>query len=597
MASSTPPRSASFVRRAARSLESPKLPLFAAFVAATLTAPSLFAGLATEDFVQRAVVRMGSHGLPEALNLFGEARAMSDTEIASRNLECELRGWFPWLTDSRFHASFWRPLASLTHHLDYRAWPDLPVVMHAESILWYAALAFTVALVYRRLVAPRWVAGLAALFYAADDAHGHAVGWLINRNGVMATLFAVLALLAFDRFRRDGWRPGALLTPLFLALGLCSAEFSLCAVGYFVAYLFFVDRAPWGRRLWSAATWGSAVAGWAVAYRFLGHSTRASGLYIDPLAEPAAYAFEMAERAVVLVTGVFGAPPSDAWTHSGLYLQGLLVFWATVFGAFVLSVLSPLLRAERMARFWAAGLVLSLLPACTTFPEDRLLFFAGLGAMPLVAMLVAACFGARADGVPRPRPTVAARALAAGFIGIHGLVAPLSLPYRSLAMFRYERTMREASTSLYAPDRTRLEGPLVLVNGEDYYFTGMMAMTRFARAEPTTRRMLTLAGTLEDVRLTRKDERRLEVRPKFGFLSRVFNRLYTRERVLRGTRIDLGSVRVTVSDVDARGQPTAALFEFPSPLEDPAYDWVIWQKGRYEHFSLPPPGASVVVHG
>jgi hypothetical protein len=574
------------------------MPLFAALAAAVLTAPSLFAGLATEDFVQRGNVLTGPYRIPTYMNLFGHDHAWSAAEIAKRNLAYELIGWFPWLTDERFHASFWRPIASFTHIVDYRYWPNLPVLMHAESILWYAALAFAVATLYRRLLEPAWVGGLAAVLYAVDDAHGHPVGWLINRNGIMATLFAVLSLVSYDRFRRDGFRPGAVLTPVLFAMGLCSAEFALCAVGYFVSYVVFVDRAPWSRRLLASTSWCVALVGWFAAYRALGHSTRASGLYIDPLGEPVAYAFEMAERATVLVMGVFGAPASDLWTQSGPYAQGLVVFWAATFASFVFWVLWPTLRRDRISCFWGAGLVLSLLPACATFPEDRLLFFAGLGAMPLIARLVQSCFLPSQDPTSTaPLRRKPALALAVTWLVLHGVVAPLLLPYRSLTMFRYERSLREAGMSLFASAPPPPGTAVVVVNSENFYFAGMIAMTRAARAEATASRMLTLAGTLEDVTLTRVDATRLEVRPKLGFLSRVFNQLFTRQRLTRGDRLDLHGVVVTVSEVDQWGRPTAAVFEFALPLEDPHYRWVSWRNGRYEPFSVPPPGSSIVVRG
>ena len=85
--------------------------------------------------------------------------------------------------------------------------------MHLHSVLWMAALAAVVALLYRRIIGrlsaasgAMWIAGLAAVLYAIDDAHGFAVGWLANRCGIQGAVFAVLALIAHDRWRRDAWR-------------------------------------------------------------------------------------------------------------------------------------------------------------------------------------------------------------------------------------------------------------------------------------------------------------------------------------------------------------------------------------------------------
>ena len=66
---------------------------------------------------------------------------------------------------------------------------------------------------------------------------------------------------------------------------------------------------------------------------------------------------------------------------------------AWVFLTLLFAVLSPLLRREPVARFWALGMVLSLIPICATFPMDRLLFFVGLGAAGLLAQFLAVAFG------------------------------------------------------------------------------------------------------------------------------------------------------------------------------------------------------------
>jgi hypothetical protein len=83
-----------------------------------------------------------------------------------------------------------------THQLDYWLWPDSPHLMHAHSLVWLAALVAAVAWLYRQILGPTWVAGAAALLFAVDDAHGACVGFLANRNVLVAGFFGVLALAA-----------------------------------------------------------------------------------------------------------------------------------------------------------------------------------------------------------------------------------------------------------------------------------------------------------------------------------------------------------------------------------------------------------------
>jgi hypothetical protein len=468
--------------------------------------------------------------------------------------------------------------------------------MHAENVLLYGATILSVALLHRRLVEPRWTAGLASLLYAVDDAHGHPVGWLINRNGLMATFFAVLSLLSYDRFRRDGRTSGAFLTVFFLGTALGSAEFALCISGYFASYLLFVDDARWPRRLLAASTWVVTFIAWGVVYRRLGHATHGSGLYIDPLRDPLSYTFELVERCTVLLMGQIGAPFADTWARSGAYLQGLLVFWAAMLAWVVAWTLWPLLRHDRRARFWAAGLVLSLPPAGATFPEDRLLLLAGVGAFPLIALSIAALVESPAWLTTRRR--------AAGLFGwaslvLHGAVAPLLLPYRSLKMFRYEHELARATDSAFSYITRAAGEALIVVNAEDYYSIGMGTVARVSRGESTIARMLTLAGTLSEVVIRRTSEYSLEVRPKDGFLSREFNRIY-RSRTTpftRGERVDLLGVVVTATEVNQWGEPLVAVFTFALPLEHARYKWVVWKNGRYEPFLLPPVGSTITVGG
>lgn len=564
-----------------------------ALVAALLTAPSLTGGLATEDWLHKGLAASTKVSLLR-VNLFGHEHPLSASELSRRFVEFRIAGFWPWTTDPTLDISFFRPIASLTHLVDYRLWPDHPALMHAESIAWYAALALAVAGLYRRLDGPTWPSGLAAMLYAADDAHGHAVGWLINRNAIMAGLFGVLALISWDRFRRHGARPAAAAsTVLLLALCLGSAEAGLSIAGYFVAYTLFIDQAP-GRNRWLNATiWMATFALWALVYRRTGHAVRGSGLYVDPVTAPAEWASQLLERGFVLFMGQYGAPFSDAWSRSRPFVQGFVTLFAVSFTWLVVRLVLPLLRRDRAARFWALGSVLAIPPACSTFCEDRLLFFVGIGAMPVIVAFVKRAW----EGRRSPEGRLPDLALAAFWVAVHGIAAPALLPVRSLYMKRYDARLAAARDTAFAG--TSRSSTLVLVNGEDFYFTGMLAQTRVARGEPVPSRLLTLAGTPDEVTLRRLDAHALEVTPEGGFLTRVFNRIYrsAAHPLHRGDHVDLTGIDVTVADTSARREPMVAVFRFPTSLDSPEYQFRIWDErsARYEPFTPPPVGRSVTV--
>ena len=180
----------------------------AAFLAAALTLPSLNNGLGIDDHMYRARVLEGWDAARSARDLF----LYADPDRPAQAREAMARGELSWWAAPRLRWRFFRPLAQIVHHVEFRlAGRGGERLMHLHSVLWMAALAALVTVLYRRLLAPAWVAGLAAIFYAIDHGHGFTVGWLANRCMLMAAVFAVLCLIAHDRWRRDGWRPGAVL--------------------------------------------------------------------------------------------------------------------------------------------------------------------------------------------------------------------------------------------------------------------------------------------------------------------------------------------------------------------------------------------------
>ena len=146
-------------------------------------------------------------------------------------------GVLPWWTDDTLKVRFWRPLSAITHVLDYALWPERSEWMHIHNVAWLALLIGSTAALYRRLITMPLVAGLAALLYALDDAHGMPVAFLANRNALVATSFGVLSLWCHDRFRRDGWTPGMVLSPLAFLAALLGGESGIGAAPYGAASL------------------------------------------------------------------------------------------------------------------------------------------------------------------------------------------------------------------------------------------------------------------------------------------------------------------------------------------------------------------------
>lgn len=561
-------------------LASPRIPALAAVLATLLTATSLSSGLATEDLLFR-VAAQRELSLAN-VNLYDAEEVAGGVDAARRV------GTLPWLTPESFHISFWRPLASLTHWIDYRLLPGPAWRLHLESLLVYALLAVAAALLYRRTLAPPWIAGIAALLYAVDDAHGPAVGWLANRHAVLGAALGTLALWLHDRWRREGARASGVLSVVALGLALASSELAIAALLYVVAHALTLDPARGPRRLLAIAPAALVSGVWFWRMRALGHGSSGSGTYLDPAREPLLFLAALPERLGTLLLGQLAAPPADTWHVVGGSARALMALGGFAAAAALAWALAPRWRSSAAARFFALGAALSLLPCAATFPSDRLLYFAGLGGSALVALVLGELVaGARRLGVALLAPPLAL---------LHAGVAPVLLPFRTLRMTEIHRDMIRASDSAYAQVRAKDER-LIAVNSPDYYFCKMLRELRWTRGHPDAPPLLCLAGTLAPVRVTRLDPNALEVRPQRGFLDAPFNRTYrSRSQPMSvGESVFVGTAQVVVTAVDDGGAPTAAQFRFIYPLESDKLRFVVWDGGEYRAWTPPPPGAAVVI--
>ncbi len=586
-----PGRLRSFVRAV---LTHRRLWLVAAVLAAVLTLPSLRVGLIFDDYHAKLLME-DSHSparvLKSPLDMFRLLSGDPRQNVALRDY-----GFLPWWADEHIKGALWRPIASLTHWADYLLWPDMPALMHAQSILWYALLAAAAALLYRRLMGPTLAAGLAGLLYAADHVHSVPAGFLANRNVLLAGLFGVLCLLAHLRWRQDGWRPGQALAPALLAVSLLAKEEGIATCAYLMAFALVLDEGSWRVRLRTILPYIAVVAAWRACWWYQGYGVSVGGLYVDPLTEPLRYLGTLLHNAPILLLGQMGFPPADV----SMILEGSTDRWfcigAWLFGLLLAVVCWPLLRHDRVARFWAIGMVLALLPASTAIPSDRMLLFVGLGGIALVAQFLVWWFAA--DGRSyRWAWRASAAGLAGLFILFHMVVSPVDLLLRSAAPVGPKRFLER----LYLPnplDPSIERQDLVIVNPPAAFFLMASPLTWAAQSEPMPAHLRILCSSLfRPVDIHRPDERTLMVRPRIGYLFWKADRFWrSNERPIRlGYRVHLPGMTATVTAMEADGRPAEASFIFEVPLEDESLRWLQWKAGQFVPFTPPAVGHSATL--
>jgi hypothetical protein len=569
-------------------LSHPRLPALLAVGSALLLLPTLRLGFHLDDYFHRYLFSRlpGSDDLRRVYQSpFGIANGVS----ADNHFQVEA-GYAPWWIHPQLLISLFRPLSEASHWLDARLWPASSVMQHAHNLLWYAALVLAATRLYRDVLGRTACAGLSAFMYAFDQAHGFAVGWIANRNALIAAVFGVLTLLFHHRARTDASRRAHFGIALALfACALLSGEGAVAVFGYLLAHALWVERGgDVGRRVLGLWPYAAIVVVWRIGYHALGRGARFSGLYLDPLREPLQFAAAVVERAPLLLLGQLGMPPAEA----ALFAPALaLVIWALALGValWLAYAVWPLLRADAHARFWAFGMLAALVPACTTHPNNRLLFFVGLGAMPLLAQLWFG-FVERAAWLAGSAWRRAARLLAVLLVGFHAVISPLLLPLTAWTI-ALTAPAEAAARSALAQARGR---DLVLVSSPDFFYEKLVPVLAALDGTPPPRHLRALSFGPVALHVTRPDARTLDVRFEGGLLGTPLLELYrARDAVMpAGSRVELDGLRIEVTALTADRRIAAARFTFADALEAAHFCFLAWDGDAYRPFTPPKVGGT-----
>ena len=547
-----------------------------------LALPTLRLGLLLDDDFHRALI--GGMRYPHRpLDLY--AFAPGDPSAMAPLIE---RGPFPWFTPPELKLNFFRPLSSALVYLDVWLFGSNVWAAHLHSIAWYLALVAVVALFYRSLL-PEGLAGFALVLYAIDASHSAPAGWLANRNALVAAVPAVLGLYAHLAWRTRGFKPGAWLSALGYAVGLCGGEAAIAALVYVPAFELFGATGPRRERLRALLPLALVACSWAVAYRALGYGAAGSGIYLDPVADPARYLATAAPRLSALLGALTVGLPSDFWltpaTRPVLVAVGVL---GVALVAWLFRRVRPTLDApvRRTLTWLTAGSLVGLLPALAVFPSDRLLLMPTLGSLAVFAVLLGALWKERAKLAPR---------LALLVLGAAHLVFPFAgwaLEPATLA-----KMARSVERGALEPGLSgeQLSRRIIAVAAPDFAQTLYLSLVRRREGLPLPESWNVLSFAPYDHRLTRVSERAFEVEVVGGAqFGTVYEQMVRGERfgLLPGQRVRLWHAWVTVVESDGYHVRRLRLDLDDSPE---AWQFVRWRDGRVVPLEKPPVGGQVLI--
>jgi len=611
------------IQRMIQALRSQHLAWILALLAMLVSLPALWTDLTNDDFCQRTEL-LESNQVHEDLARIGlETRnpghlptLLAKLFIAvgpHKNRESfKQYGALPWWTGKDYKVSLLRPMAAFTHWIDYQLFPDALVLMHLHSLVWLGIVVFMVTGLFQHLMGRTYCAGLAALMYALSQNSYFPAMWLANRNQLMALAFGLLALLAHHRWRSQGNRRFAVLSGLCLIGALLCAEGGIAIFAYVFAYAMIMDQAPWRSRVWSLAPALILIIGWRIAYSLAGYGASGGGFYFDPGSQPLAFIRAAMERGPFLLAGQGLGLAPDLFSFIQDDVRWPYTIGLALLCIVMLTIMGPLLRDRRTARFWCMGMILSIVPVCAAVPMARNLLFAGVGGFALAAQFITG-FRQKEDWVRKP---IGPQRLGAGLCWILLLIhVPWALAWKVAAPVLTNRIVGEMKASLAIGTLADVQNrTLVIVNAPNPASFIYVPYERALNQQTLPQAVRLLAPGFGPLDVKRIDDTILEIRsPNASLLTcpatyrLEMAHLYrylsdfraADEQYSAGDQISLPGLRIHVEDVDAQGNPTQIRCQFDVSLEHPSLQWLQWdwKKARYRPFEIPSLGQSTQLRG
>ena len=345
--------------------------------------------------------------------------------------------------------------------------------------------------------------------------------------------------------------------------------------------------------MWSLTPALAVVAVWRLSWVRGGFGAHGSGEYVDPLGDPVGFLRVLPGKLVMLLHGQMSVPPSDLAVLAPPWHQPFLLGIAVLTTWVVAWIAAPVVRFDRQARFWAAGGLLALLPLAASFPSDRLLLLAGIGAMgvlahvfePLVARLGGASGGVSSLG-GRDRVVLA-------FLLLHGLGAPFLLAFRSAQMEFLGRAADRTIAGIPSDPSVR-EETVVVVASPFLLLTSYIQAERALTGVPRPRHLYVLASASSPVEVERTGPSVLRVRPESGFLYTPNERHYrgNTASLPAGAMVELDAMRARCARVRSDGRPAEVEFTFTDPGRT---RFLAWKDGTFVPFVLPAVGERVTL--
>lgn len=340
-------------------------------------------------------------GILPYITALGNTFAWDDMYLVVKNPYIRGIENIPQLFTSGYWASIgktgglYRPLTMLSFLVEHSVAGLSPLIYHIDNILLHTACSLLVYFIVRELVEHRYAPLFAALLFAVHPVHTEAVAWVSGRAELLATLFFLLAFLAF--LRRWGGRLWFTVSPTLFLLGVLSKETAAMLPAVIFLYLLLVARERRPSAFIRALAPYAVVLAVYLPVRLIvlsGHVGPEENIfqhisgYGAFLAMSKAFMYYI--RLLFLPTGLSAAylfPPPESF-----FSPPVVLFWSLV--AAVLLFSRGLAERHPTALFFTLWLPVCLLPVSNIVPSEilmaeRVLYLPSAGFCAVAGILAA----------------------------------------------------------------------------------------------------------------------------------------------------------------------------------------------------------------
>lgn len=346
--------------------------------------------------------------------------------------------------------SFYRPLYLFTYSINYYASGLNIQAIHLSNIILHILVSIAIFFLIKSISNDRLIAGLTGVLFAVHPVHTEVVSYMSGRVDSLVTLFLILSVISYIKYRRSV-NPALLLAVLVsYAMAILSKENALLLPFILILYHRAFDREKDSLRNPAFIL----VIAMSLVYIFL----RFTVLRFALASPPDAHTF--LERIPGFFTAIFNyirilLLPIDLHMEYGTKLFAIFSLKA-IFGIIVTALLISIAKRKRKSDslifFSISWFFITLLPVSNLYPiafymSEHYLYLPSIGFFALLSHLLVGLYRRRAI-------SKYILCLIVGIIAIYSISTIRQNAYWRDPVYFFERTL------IYAPDSARIHNNL-----------------------------------------------------------------------------------------------------------------------------------------